>query len=496
MLAAIFLRFSDLGWEEFSWNEGTLVGGALEYARGNLIHNFNDFATPPLMKYLGAFVYAIYGFSEALLRGVSAAFGTLTVLLTYVFVREHYGKYAAALSASIVAFSVVHLAFSRMFLAEAATGFFYLATLFYYFVMQKKPERRNILLFGISLGLALLSKYLALYLVVSLVAHALWKGLIKISFRKKLTLSFENYFLKGLIAAVLVFFILWPFSLYPVRIHFDVELTDFPGRDDSFTLNVPQFLLSAGEYSTAAIGREEISRYAQESGVQNNIITFPFVGYMFIFFAKESLPLLALFAAGLYAIFRKRVSIDKDILIFLLIFLLFLWNQKYGWSYRYLTPVIPLIAIVSARCLDLLKTNRAKTFLVVVASVTLFMSAVAAHPHYILSYSPLDNVSNFRQVDDEIVLLYGYREGAAFVRENCTKVAGELARSAAPPDADPEGFVLTNPTAQELPFCVYAFYKNTYYQDIEKDLGARCETIKEIAVDGLNLRRVYMCTAA
>ncbi len=491
ILLAAVMRLTNLDWEAFSWNEGTHFGGALEYARGNFIYNFNDYATPPFMKYLGAIVYSIFGFSEILLRIIPALFGIATIGLTYYFAKRYYDIYIAIFSSILVAFSIIHLTFSRLYLTEVIVGFFYLTVLFAYFTMIKKPTKKYIVLFGIFLGLALLTKYLSLYLLIAIILHAIISKNIRFKKKQRTGIEIDNFLLKGFLIALLTFFIIWPFSLYPIKVHFYGNVVDFPQRDDSFTLNLPGIILSPEEYLTSAFGRQEVF----SKSVQSNIISIPVIGYLFIFMAKESIFFGIIMILGLAAIFRKRKSIDRSVLFIFFVFLILLWFQRYGWTYRYMTAIIPLIAIISARSLDLIKKNNVKILFIFLVGTAVFAESVYAYPNYTLHYNVLDNISNFKPIDSEIMMLDGYREGIDFVKSNCSKVTGEFARSTVDPDKDPTGFVISNVTKQDLAFCVYVTYDSNLPKEIEKILDAQCTLTKEISRGGINLRSVYMCRA-
>ncbi|MBI3190749.1 glycosyltransferase family 39 protein [archaeon] len=473
---SLAFRLSNLDWEAFSWNEGTHFGGALEFAKGNFIYNFNDYATPPLLKYIGAIIYHFYGFSEILLRSIVALFGVATVVLTYFFARKYYGVYVAALASILVSFSIIHLAFSRLYLTEAVVGFFYLIAMFSYLSLTKNPKRSYIIIFGISLGLAMLTKYISIYLVIALIVHAIVTGVIKIHVRKRFAIEIEHFFLKGIIIAIIVFFVVWPMSLYPIKVHIDANIADFPERDDSFTLKIPGFVLSPEEYITSAFGRQEV--YSQ--AIQSNAISAPVIGYLLLFASKESIIFALLFVAGLITIFMKRKPIDKDILLFLLVFLILLWVQRYGWSYRYLTVIMPIIAIVSARSIDLLKAKNVKTGMVLVLGAVIFAQAAYAYPYYTTHYNFLDDALHFKNIDSEIMMLDGYKEGITFVKANCPGVSGEFARSTVEPDIDPAGFVITNPTKNDLPFCLYVTHGSG--------------VVNSIMRSGMQLRDIFLCT--
>ena len=160
LIAAAILRFYNLEWEALAWNEGTLLGGSKEYLKGNFLYNFNDFAAPPLVKYFGTISLYFFGFSEFFLRSISVIFGLGTIIVTYFLARGYYDRNTALFSVAILAFSMIHINFSRTFLAEPVLGFFFIASLYAYLRIAKDGgKQRWPIILGITLAFALLSKW-------------------------------------------------------------------------------------------------------------------------------------------------------------------------------------------------------------------------------------------------------------------------------------------------------------------------------------------------
>src|SRR3989344_9006039 len=318
LLVAATLRFYNLGWEAFSWNEGTHLGGSKEFLKCNFLHNFNDFATPPLLKYFGAIALYFFGFSEFFLRSIGVIFGLGTIILTYLVARRYYDKNISLFASAILAFSIIHIDFSRTFLTEPVLGFFFIVAFYAYLRITKDGDRKKwSVILGICVALALLSKWIGLNLILAIIAHAIYSKYIKIGIRKKFSIEIEGWIIKSFIVFLITFFIIWPMALYPIKLDVNVKVVGMEDRGDTFILNVPTILLSPQEYFTVALGREE--KIADPSILP--VMQIPFVGYSLLMFSKESLFFVALFIFGLLAIYKKRRSIDKDIFIFLCIFL-------------------------------------------------------------------------------------------------------------------------------------------------------------------------------
>src|SRR3989338_11681029 len=126
LLLAAYLRFSQLDYATLGPGEVEIYEAAKDYASGNILKSFYIFDTPPMPKYLGALMLIIFGFSESALRLIPAIFGIATVLLTYLFAKKFYNKNTGLLAASFVAFSFIHIQFSRYFQLEVMLSFFFL----------------------------------------------------------------------------------------------------------------------------------------------------------------------------------------------------------------------------------------------------------------------------------------------------------------------------------------------------------------------------------
>lgn len=161
VLLAGFLRFYNIGINppSLSWDEVAL--GYNAYSLGingrdefgvlfpyKYLESYGDFK-PPVYSYLGVLPIKIFGLNEFAVRFPSALLGTLSVLLTYLLVKQiFYTKKKilkfdleplALLSALILALSPWHIMLSRAaFEANVATFFIIAGTLFYLLGINKK----------------------------------------------------------------------------------------------------------------------------------------------------------------------------------------------------------------------------------------------------------------------------------------------------------------------------------------------------------------------
>ncbi|GEM_PF-2077599 len=493
-LSAAVLRLYNLEWEALAWNEGTLLGGSKEYVSGNFLYNFGDFAAPPMLKYLGAVALYMFGFSEFWLRAIGVIFGLGTVLLTYLIGRRYYDRNIALFAAAIVGFSMIHINFSRTFLTEPVLGFFFTASFYAYLRVAKDGETRKWpVILGIAAACALLSKWIGINLLVAIAVHALYSRHLRIHLRKKFAIEAESWLFKAFLVFLIAFFVIWPMALYPIKLDVSVSVVGMEDHGDTFILNVPTILLSPQEYLTVALGREE----KIAPGQILPIMWVPLLGYTLLMFSKESLLFAALFIAGLAAMYKARRKIDKDILIFLGVFLLILWLQRYGQTYRYLTVIMPLAAIVAARSMGLVKKANLRIAAIVLFSAVLLGTAIAVHPNYNVHYNFVEAPFGFMQVDQEIWNTDGFREGIEYVKANCRAVTGNMAGTLINYVGDPSSFIVPDPTESDLPICAYVsteFEARTgFIGELERKLDAECTLEKEITRGGSHLRSIYSC---
>jgi len=397
LLLAAYLRFSQLDYATLGPGEVEIYEAAKDYASGNILKSFYIFDTPPMPKYLGALMLIIFGFSESALRLIPAIFGIATVLLTYLFAKKFYNKNTGLLAASFVAFSFIHIQFSRYFQLEVMLSFFFLMA-FYYFFDFTENRKKNYALFGIAVALGLLTKFIMIYALVSIILISIIYRHVSFRRRPQFSVTMDNFLLKALIVAVVLFFAIWPHSLMPIKtdITLSVDFSDGP-HVNHITPSIPQLFLALGKRSVSA----------QQAGV----LALP-LGYSIFFLVKENILFILAFIAGLIFVLKKPKKIDKMILLSLLVFMLLLWAQRWGFTYRYLVIIVPFLAIIAARWIDGIKSNMS---IVAIGAIVLllFGSALAVHPSYIFH-------QNFQYTESELYQAEGMKESIAYINENCS----------------------------------------------------------------------------
>ncbi|UCF05019.1 MAG: glycosyltransferase family 39 protein [bacterium] len=109
-------------------------------------------------------------------RLITAAFGIATVWVTYQVGRRVAGEVAGTTSAFFIAVNTYHMERCQMVEVDVPLLFFVMLTLLFIIRILEEPVRRNYLLAGVSMGLAVSSKYTGALLILPLAAAHLLAG--------------------------------------------------------------------------------------------------------------------------------------------------------------------------------------------------------------------------------------------------------------------------------------------------------------------------------
>ena len=120
------------------------------------------FEKPPLVYWVTAASFVVFGQNEWAARAVPALFGLLGVLMTYAAGRRIYGRGAGVLGAVLLGTSLIYFAISRILILDMAVSVLMAATLFFFILGIREPRgtRRRLFFYGLYVcaALATLSK--------------------------------------------------------------------------------------------------------------------------------------------------------------------------------------------------------------------------------------------------------------------------------------------------------------------------------------------------
>jgi len=250
----------------------------------------------------------------------------LSILLIYLLGRQLFNQEVGLLAALIASLNSYFLWLSRIGLQEIIVIFFSLLTL--YLLTKAKAKSVYFLFWGISLGLAILTKYTAFILLpLSLVYLWLFKP---VSFKSK------NFYL-GLILSLLLFS---PVIYYNLQMkasvgHFDLQLSSLLDQE------TPEWLVLPGKNIGSLT--ERLKNFYPNLW-QNSSPPF-FVIYLLA---------LLVFLANLFKKIKSQENFKNE--VFLLIILIFyhLLILKIGPSQRFLGLLIPFLILLTAVSLQLI----------------------------------------------------------------------------------------------------------------------------------------------
>jgi len=189
--------------------------------------SFTD--SPPLNYFVQNIFFKVFGYSLFALRFPFILAGIGTVILAYLILKECNRKRAALWAALLVAISAASIWNGLSAYLEGLEVFFITLVLYMLIRYIKKDSIKNLYFLAISAGLAFLSKYTSIFVLMTVITYILiWKREL---FRKK-----ELYK-----AIILFFIILTPIIIYNIMVfyhrgHLDVALGAMIGmhsKDDT-----------------------------------------------------------------------------------------------------------------------------------------------------------------------------------------------------------------------------------------------------------------------
>ncbi len=319
--------------------------------------------------------------------------------LVYLAARSRSGNAAAVFAVGLVALDpnfVAHAGVVHTDLGAAAA--------FPAAVLAWEKGRRGgfgaLLMAGLVLGLALVTKFSCVYLVPVLLLQTLFAARSGDHPGREALRSLGRLALAGLFAAVVVFA---TYAVVCARIdradqreviHEMVAERGAPGLSNAIE-RIASFSPPIGHYLG---GLASVYRQNAEGGGVNylwgRISVHGFASYFFVaFLAKSSLAFLAVTAAVLAAGVKDRRARAEARLWLLPIAVLFLatMGASYNIGIRHLLPVYPFLALAGAGVLARLReTGRRRTALLLAALPLLSAFELARiHPHELSYFNPL-----------------------------------------------------------------------------------------------------------
>ncbi len=220
LLVAAFLRFFRLGHQSLWIDEILTIGSytsppaPIPYWK-KLLWDMHG----PLYSLLMHFWSMVNG-SEAWLRTPSAAAGVVSVLFIYRWIRKIGSESSALAAAMILAFNPFHIYYSQELRFYSFLTMFLLLSMIAFARFEEKPSWRSGIILGITLGLACLSHFMALFLCGGILVHSFVTRKVK-----------GDYLRFGAVAAVITLIFVSPWiyrEIYFLRQINVVDISDLP----------------------------------------------------------------------------------------------------------------------------------------------------------------------------------------------------------------------------------------------------------------------------
>ncbi len=172
---------------------------------------------PPLVFLIQHLFFSIFGDSIFVARLPSIFAGVVSILLLYLIIKKLFRSNALAFGAAFLfAVDGAMVWISRTALMEPI--FLCLTLLNIFFFLQFLEQKKYFWLFGITLGLVLLTKYIGIFLLPLYAIYLLF------SRKREVFKSWQTYAVLFLVIIVLSPVILYNVYLYKARGHFDLQI--------------------------------------------------------------------------------------------------------------------------------------------------------------------------------------------------------------------------------------------------------------------------------
>lgn len=148
-------------------------------------------------------MYAVFGVSVGLGRGLAGLFGVLTIGLLYIMVRKYFSRSCALIAAFLLSINLGHIFWSQCVRYYTTVCFFQVVSMFFFLEGFEKRNYWFLFFSNVALAVALLSHYSAIFLVPVYICYLF---LILLRKDKIGAYNIKGYFIYGLTLFLIVFF--------------------------------------------------------------------------------------------------------------------------------------------------------------------------------------------------------------------------------------------------------------------------------------------------
>jgi len=306
--------------------------------------------------------------------------GILLGFYLWRFTKELWGDLAGIIALTFYSFSPTVLAHTRLVTTDIAAATAFFISFYYLYHWLKAPTRRNLWIFGIVLGLALLTKFSTFLLIPIFGAIVLIWALLESQKKGFWTVKYIGGFIFILIIAFLVvgafyYFHTWNYPIEKQAIDTEFILSTFgfkPLADFNVWLSSSYYLRAWGQYLLGflmVLQRSEggnTTYYLGEISAEGARSYFPVV-----YLIKEPLAYILMILFGLFLTLRHCVShcrrrqvkywwrdfvdiiknnpAEMGMILIILVYWAFSIRSRLNIGVRHILPTIPFIYALTAR---------------------------------------------------------------------------------------------------------------------------------------------------
>lgn len=339
----------------------------------------------------------------------------LLALLVFFFAKELYGTKAGLLALTLYSFSPAILAYNTIIFTDLMVALFIFSTIYFLrkLVMQGYTAVRLIAT-GISLGLALASKFTAVMLLPIIVFILIVK-IFKSKNKKKQLKIFSVYFILILLLSFVVLHATYFFDVntiansVPERNIKDIEkFLNEKFEEGSSAKRIARFLaydlkIPMPVYFVGFVGQNLIqSQKIRKSYLNGEIYAGGKWYYFFeVLLIKTPIPLLIFFIASLIISARfvkKEVLNYLFLLLPIIVFFSIFIRVNFNLGLRHILPIMPFMFVFNSQVVNVKFKNNINNLLLKVIVVLLLVwyivSALLVMPNYMAYFNEFVRMEN------------------------------------------------------------------------------------------------------
>ena len=147
-----------------------LFGDEAQYWIWSKSPDLGYYSKPPLLAWLITFITLIFGDSFETLKLISVSMYVFTSIVVYLIFKQLYQDKKEAILAGLTFYLVPAVTVSSFLIStDILLIFFWSISLYFLLKIRKEPSIINFVLLGIFVGLSFLSKYAAVYFILSII---------------------------------------------------------------------------------------------------------------------------------------------------------------------------------------------------------------------------------------------------------------------------------------------------------------------------------------